>query len=94
MLFRSKPSPRLAQKLEAVLAQPATPEELAIPLYAAQSEAEKARARDLREHAVSHAERLGISADFLLPRRALDHWARHGVLPEDLRGWRDGVLGL
>ena len=89
-----KPSPRLAQKLEAVLAQPATAEELAIPLYAAQSEAEKARARDLREHAVSHAERLGIGADFLLPRRALDHWARFGALPDDLRGWREGVLGL
>ena len=58
------------------------------------AEVARLRARDLREHVVAHAERLGISADFLLSRRALDHWARHDALPDDLRGWREGVLGL
>lgn len=89
-----KPSPRLAQKLETVLAEPATAAELAIPLYAPPGDAEKARARELRARVIECATSLRIGADFLLPRRGLDHWAAHGSLPEDLRGWREGVLGL
>ena len=89
-----KPSPRLAQKLETILQAEASAEELAIPLQSLLTEAEKARAKTLRETVVKEAERLGISADSLLPRRALEHWARHDQLPDDLRGWRDGVLGL
>ena len=57
-------------------------------------EPEKNRARDLREHVVSVAQRLGISADVLLPRRAIDWWARCNSLPDDLRGWREQVLGI
>ncbi len=89
-----KPSPRLAQKLEAVLAREASAEELAIPLQLVPNDAEKRRARELREQVVAMAERLGIGADFLLPRRALEHWAHAGELPEDLRGWRQQVLGV
>ena len=89
-----KPSPRLAQKLETILHAEASAEELAIPLQSLLTEAEKARAKTLRETVVKEAERLGISADSLLPRRALEHWARRDQLPDDLRGWRDGVLGL
>ena len=89
-----KPSPRLAQKLEALLHEPASPEELAIPLQTQQSEAERQRAKSVRDLAASHAERLGISPETLLPRRASDHWARYDALPEDLRGWRERVLAL
>lgn len=89
-----KPSPRLAQKLEALLQEPASAEELAIPLQTLQSDAEKQRTKALRDQVVSHAERLGISPEALLPRRALEHWARFDQLPEDLRGWRQQVLGL
>lgn len=89
-----KPSPRLAHKLEALLAEKPSAQELAIPLQSQPSGAEKARAKSLRENVVTQAERLGISADTLLPRRALEHWARHDQLPDDLRGWREGVLGL
>lgn len=89
-----KPSPRLAQKLEAILDHAPSAEELAIPLQSLLNEAEKARAKTLRETVIQEAERLGISADALLPRRALEHWARHDQLPDDLRGWREGVLGL
>jgi len=89
-----KPSPRLAQKLEALLHEPASAEELAIPLQTLQSEVEKQRTKALRDQVVSHAERLGISPEALLPRRALEHWARYDQLPEDLNGWRAQVLGL
>jgi ribonuclease D len=89
-----KPSPRLAQKLEALLSEPAGAEELAIPLQSVLNDAEKARAKTLRDEVVNHAERLGISPEALLPRRALEHWARTGNLPEDLNGWRAQVLGL
>lgn len=89
-----KPSPRLAQKLAALLAEPASNTELAIPLQAQASEAEKARVRDLRAHAAVRAGELQLSPEFLLPRRGVEHWARHGQLPEELRGWREAVLGL
>jgi len=89
-----KPSTRLAQKLETLLQLPPSPEELAIVLVRVPDEPEKNRARDLREHVVSVALRLGISADVLLPRRAIDSWARSQVLPDDLRGWREQVLAL
>jgi ribonuclease D len=89
-----KPSSRLAQKLEALLGEPASASEREIPLQSALSDAEKARAKTLRDAVVSHAERLGISPEALLPRRALEHWARHDRLPEDLNGWRAQVLGL
>jgi ribonuclease D len=89
-----KPSPRLAQKLEALLQAPAAPGETDIPLQTALSDAEKARAKDLREAVVSTAEQLGISPETLLPRRALEHWARYAVLPDDLLGWRETVLKL
>jgi ribonuclease D len=89
-----KPSPRLAQKLEALLQEPASAEELGIPLQVPQSETEKQRTNALRDEVVSHAERLGISPEALLPRRALEHWARHDRLPDDLNGWRERVLGL
>ena len=29
-----------------------------------------------------------------LDTSALEHWARNGSLPDDLRGWREQVLGL
>lgn len=89
-----KPSPRLAHKLHELLHEPASAEELAIPIVSALDEAEKARAKKLKDHAQSVAERLGMNADALLPRRALEHWARVGQLPEDLLGWRVGLLGL
>jgi ribonuclease D len=89
-----KPSPRLAQKLETLLAEPASAQEQAIPLQVQQSDSEKQRTKALRDQVVSHAERLGISPEALLPRRALEHWARHDCLPEDLNGWRVQVLGL
>ncbi len=89
-----KPSSRLAQKLEALLSEPASAAELLIPLQSALSDAEKARAKTLRDAVVGHAERLGISPEALLPRRALEHWARHDCLPADLSGWRSRVLGL
>ncbi|MBV6412746.1 MAG: ribonuclease D [Xanthomonadales bacterium] len=89
-----KPSPRLAQKLEAVLGETASADELAIPLHADPTEFEKSRARELRERATQCANELGMAPDFLLNRRALEHWARHGRLPKDLCGWRESVLGL
>ncbi|MFO1495203.1 MAG: ribonuclease D [Lysobacterales bacterium] len=89
-----KPSPRLAQKLASVLAEPATPDELAIPVVSPLSDSEKARAQTLKQRAQAVADSLGLSSDALLSRRALEHWARVGTLPEDLRGWREGVLGL
>lgn len=89
-----KPSPRLAQKLMHVLADGPSPEELTIPIVSPLSEAEKARAQTLKQRAQAAAETLGISSDALLPRRALEHWARVGALPEDLSGWRERVLGL
>lgn len=89
-----KPSPRLAQKLEAILQAPATPGETDIPLQTLLNDAEKKRAKDLRDLTTATAERLGISPETLLPRRALEHWARNGSLPDDLRGWREQVLGL
>lgn len=89
-----KPSSRLAQKLEALLSEPASADEHAIPLQTVLSDPEKARAKTLRDEVVASAERLGISPETLLPRRALEHWARTGKLPDDLRGWREQVLGL
>lgn len=89
-----KPSPRLAHKLESLLVQPATAEELAILLQAPASDAEKARARELRERANARAGELGISPEFLLSRRGVEHWARHGCLPPEMRGWRERVLEL
>ena len=89
-----KPSPRLAQKLEAVLAEPLSEQELNIPLQTALNDSEKARAKTLREAVLKQAEQLGISADAILPRRALEHWARYDSLPDDLRGWREKLLGL
>ena len=89
-----KPSTRLAQKLEALLQEPASDKELAIPLQTQQSEAERQRAKTLRDQVNNVAERLGISPETLLPRRASDHWARYDSLPDDLLGWRVQVLGL
>jgi len=87
-----RPSAKLAHKIEQILKHAPTAEELNIPLSLTQNELEKTRARDLREHAVVAAQALSLSVDFLLPRRGLDYWARHGLLPEDLRGWRNQVL--
>ncbi len=87
-----RPSPKLALKIEQVLNAAPSGDELNIPLSITPNELEKARAKDLREHAASCAQVLSLSVDFLLPRRGLEYWARHDVLPEDLRGWREGVL--
>lgn len=89
-----KPSAKLAAKLEALLRQEATPAELAIPLLLTQTEPEKQRTKELRERALTAAKTLALNSDFLLPRRGLEHWARHDSLPEDLKGWREQVLGF
>ncbi len=89
-----KPSAKLAAKLETLLKQDITADELAVPLLLAQTEPEKLRSKDLRERALTAAKSLGLSPDFLLPRRGLEYWARHDTLPEDLKGWREEVLGL
>jgi ribonuclease D len=89
-----RPSPRLAQKLEQLLAEPPSAAELALPIYAPLSDAEKARCKTLKDRSQAAAEQLGISADALLPRRALEHWARTDQLPDDLSGWRERILGL
>lgn len=89
-----KPSVKLAQKLDALLSTAATAEELVIPLLLTQTDPEKQRAKVLRERAVAIAASLSLSADFLLPRRGLEYWARNLALPEDLKGWREQALEL
>jgi ribonuclease D len=89
-----KPSTRLAQKLETLLKSPASAAEASVPLLLAQTEPEKQRTKELRERAIAAAKTLALNPDFLLPRRGLEYWARHQVLPEDLRGWREQVLEL
>lgn len=89
-----KPSARLAAKLEGILHQDVSADELAIPLLLSQTEPEKLRSKDLRDRAQTVAKALSLSPDFLLPRRGLEYWARYDTLPEDLKGWRENVLGL
>ena len=89
-----KPSAKLAAKLETLLRQPVSQEELAIPLLLAQTDPEKQRSKELRERATAAAKFLNLSPDFLLPRRGLEYWARHDALPDDLLGWREQVLEL
>jgi ribonuclease D len=89
-----RPSPRVAAKLESLLKQEASAEELAIPLARPLEESEKQRAQGLRAHVETVAAELGIAPEFLCNRRGLEHWARHDQLPEDLKGWRQRLLGL
>jgi ribonuclease D len=89
-----RPSPRLAQKIEEVIARGPLPGEDAIAIITPPSEAEKNRQRDLKAQVDARAAELGIAPEILLPRRGLEHWARHDRLPPELSGWREGVLGL
>lgn len=89
-----RPSPRLAQKLASLLSMEVSDQERSIPLQSALSDHEKNRAKSMREAVLAQAERLGINADLILPRRALEHWAKHDSLPDDLRGWREKLLDL
>ncbi len=90
--IEGRAQPRLAEKLEPLLAAPASDAELAIPILCVLSDAEKARAAELRKHIESRSAALAMSADFLLPRRGVEYWARHGELPAEFRGWRETAL--
>lgn len=89
-----RPSPRLAQKLEEVLARGPLPGEDTIPIVTPPTEAEKNRQRECKAAVDARASELGIAPEILLPRRGLEHWARHDRLPPELSGWRERVLGL
>lgn len=89
-----RPSPRLAQKIEEVIARGPLPGEEAVPIITPPSEAEKNRQREVKAIVDARAAELGIAPEILLPRRGLEHWARHDRLPPELSGWREGVLGL
>ncbi len=84
--------PRLVEKLERIVMAAPTEDELVIPLASELNDSEKARAREIKTLVDARAGALGMSADFLLPRRGIEHWAREGELPSDLRGWRSEVL--
>lgn len=89
-----RPSPRLAQKIDEVIARGPLPGEEAVPIITPPSEAEKNRQREVKAIVDARAAELGIAPEILLPRRGLEHWARHDRLPPELSGWREGVLGL
>lgn len=87
-----RPAPKLAAKLLELLQQPPSADELALNPYLPLSAEEKARAKEIKEQVTRVAGELGLNPEFLMNRRGIEHWARHGQFPDDLCGWRLQLL--